>query len=77
MHQILHSRAVKQVTTIVLLDTAPEQDCKFTPAYFRRVSKAAKRDCQIHVCPSVCPSAWNNSDPTGQIFVTFYVMEGY
>jgi hypothetical protein len=43
---------------------------------FRRVHKIAKRllasSC-LSVCPSVGPSAWNNSAPTGQIFIKFYM----
>ena len=36
---------------------------------FRRVRKIAKSDCWLrHVCPSV---AWNNSAPTGRIFMKF------
>jgi len=38
--------------------------------HFRSVRKISKRDNQLrHVCLSVCPSAWNNSVPTGRIFV--------
>jgi len=37
---------------------------------FRRVRKIAKSDCLLrHVCPPVRPSSWNNSAPTGRIFM--------
>jgi hypothetical protein len=41
---------------------------------FRRVHKIEKRllaSWCLSVCPSVRPSAWNNSAPTGQIFIKF------
>jgi hypothetical protein len=39
---------------------------------FRRVRKIAKSDYSLrHVCLSVCLSAWNNSAPTGRIFMEF------
>ena len=34
-----------------------------------RVHKIAKSDCYLHVRPS----AWNNSAPTGRIFMKFYI----
>jgi hypothetical protein len=55
-------------------------------SFFRRVRKIAKSDYRLcHICLSVClsacqsvrpcvcvcPSAWNNFAPTGQIFVKF------
>jgi len=27
----------------------------------------------LYVCPSVCPFSWNNSVPTGRIFMKFYI----
>jgi hypothetical protein len=39
-------------------------------ANFRHVYKYANSDNLLcHVCLSVCPSAWNNSAPTGGIFM--------
>ena len=36
---------------------------------FRRVRKISKRDLYLSlVCPSVRPSVWSNSTPTGRIF---------
>jgi hypothetical protein len=40
--------------------------CQF--ATFRHVRKAAKSDYQLR---RACSSAWNNSVPTGRIFVEF------
>ena len=39
-------------------------------AIFGGVRKTAKRDCWRR---HVCPSAWNNSAPTGRIFLKFVV----
>jgi hypothetical protein len=40
----------------------------------RRVRKIAKSNCQLrHVCVSVSTSAWNNSAPTGRIFIKFCI----
>ena len=39
-----------------------------------RVRKIAKNDYylrHVHLCPSVRPSAWSNSAPTGRIFMKF------
>jgi len=39
---------------------------------FKRVRKIAKSDCylgDLSVRSSVRPSAWNNSSPTGRIFI--------
>jgi hypothetical protein len=42
--------------------------------HFRRLHKIAKSDYWLcHVCPSVRPSAWNNSAAAGRTFVTFYI----
>jgi hypothetical protein len=39
---------------------------------FRRVRKIAKSDRWLrHVCPSVRPSAWNNSAATRRIFMKY------
>ena len=39
-----------------------------------RVRKIARSDYYLrHVRPSVCPSAWNNSAPTGRIFIKFEI----
>jgi hypothetical protein len=38
--------------------------------FSRRVRKIAKSDV-ASLCLSVCPSAWNNSIPTGRIFMEF------
>jgi hypothetical protein len=39
---------------------------------FIRVRKIAKSDCYLHyVCLSVSQSTWNNSAPTGRIFINF------
>jgi hypothetical protein len=39
---------------------------------FRCIRRIAKIDYELrHVCPSLRPSAWNNSTPTGQIFMKF------
>jgi hypothetical protein len=37
---------------------------------FRHICKIVKSD---YVCRSVCLSTWNNSAPTGRIFVKFYI----
>jgi len=38
----------------------------------RRFREIAKSDYELHhVCPSVRPSTWNNSAPTGQILMKF------
>jgi len=46
-------------------------DLKFKEsAVYWRVRKIAKSDYKLrYVCVSIRPSAWNNSDPTGQIFM--------
>ena len=31
------------------------------------------RNATIYLVVSVCPSAWNNSAPTGIIFIKFYI----
>jgi len=36
---------------------------------FKRIRKISKRDCSHRL---VCPSTWNNSAPTGRIFMKFY-----
>jgi hypothetical protein len=42
---------------------------------FRSVRKIAKSDYQLrHVCPSVLPSAWNDTAPTGRIFMKFDIL---
>jgi hypothetical protein len=48
--------------------------------FFGGVRKIAKSHYQLRhvclclsVCLSVCPSAWNNSAPIGQIFMKCYV----
>jgi hypothetical protein len=42
----------------------------FSGWVFRHGCKIAKSDCYIrHVCPSVLPSFWNNSAPTGRTFM--------
>jgi hypothetical protein len=44
------------------------------PLIFRRVRKIAKGDYYLRdVCLSVRPSAWNNSAPTGRIFIIYYI----
>ena len=52
-------------------------DLKVNPAcsrnitlVFRRVRKTTKSDDQLR---HVCPSAWNNSVPTGRILMKFYM----
>jgi len=36
--------------------------------------KISKRDYYLrHVCPSAPQTAWNNSAPTGRIFMKFYI----
>jgi hypothetical protein len=43
---------------------------------FRRVPKIAKSSYKrCHVCLSVCPFIWNNSAPTGRIFMIFDICE--
>ena len=37
---------------------------------FRRVRKMSKTGCYLR---HVCPSAWNNSAPTGRIFMKFHM----
>jgi len=37
----------------------------------RRTRKIVKSDCELNVCTFVRPSAWNNSAPTGRIFMKF------
>ena len=44
-----------------------------TQRIFRRVRKIAKSDCKLRY---IRPSAWNNSTPTGRIFMKFYIL-GY
>jgi len=40
---------------------------------YGRVRKIAKSDFELRlVCLSVCRSAWNNSAPTGRIYMKFY-----
>ena len=39
---------------------------------FRRVTRVAKKT-SINLVISVCPSTWNNSVPTGRIFVKFNI----
>jgi hypothetical protein len=39
---------------------------------FRRLRKIAKSEYDLrHVYPTVCPSTWNNSAPTGRIFMKY------
>ena len=42
----------------------------FCLVFFGRVNKIAKSDYQLR---HICPSAWNNSAPAGQIFKTFKI----
>ena len=42
------------------------------PLYLPGAS-AKLRNATVNFVMSVCPSAWNNSAPTGPIFVKFYV----
>ena len=45
---------------------------KILPDILRHFRKLAKSDYYFrHVYPYVCLSAWNNSTPTGRIFMTF------
>jgi hypothetical protein len=57
-------------------ETLPARfDCFFAringlPSFIRRVSKISKSDYYLrHVCPSVCPPAWNNSAHSGRISI--------
>jgi hypothetical protein len=46
--------------------------CVVRNKVFMRVYKISKKDYSLgHVSLSVCLSAWNNSVPTGQIFMKF------
>jgi hypothetical protein len=45
----------------------------WTGTVFKRVWKIAKICYLRRVCLSVCPTAWNNSAPTGRIFMKFYI----
>ena len=38
---------------------------------FTRIRKIAKRELLVSSCPSVRPLEWNNSAPTGRIFMKF------
>jgi hypothetical protein len=38
---------------------------------FKHLLKIAKSDSESHACLSVCLSAWNNSTPTGWIWIKF------
>jgi hypothetical protein len=55
-------------TNVNCLKTAsnPRDVCTIKATIFRRVRETAKNDYELrHICPSV----WNNSTPTGRIFV--------
>jgi hypothetical protein len=45
----------------------------FETLFFKRVHKTAKRDCLASSCLSVRLPTWNNSAPTGRIFIKFDV----
>ena len=48
-------------------------NCNIWWVSFKRVRKIAKSDYWLlHVCSSVCPSALNNSAPTGRVFMKFH-----
>ena len=54
-----------------ILDLGPS--CLSVYVAFRRVGKIAKSDYSfvLSVCPFVRLSAWNNSAPTGRVFMIF------
>jgi hypothetical protein len=68
---------VRNITATVGLDRINEQPAitlksavDWSVRALRRVRKIAKSDYLLrHVCPSVLPSAWHNSAPTGRIFI--------
>jgi len=64
-------------TVFLCLALNIEQRARFAPyhlsyLFFGHVRKITKTDCSLrHVCLSISPSVWNNSAPTGGIFMKF------
>jgi hypothetical protein len=47
----------------------------FLKTFMRAFAKIAKSNSYLcHVCPPVYPSEWNNSVPTGRIFIKFRIL---
>jgi hypothetical protein len=63
-------RSHKRGHIILVVDTTLFDDERTNQTVFRRFSKTAKSHYELrHVCPYVRLSAWNNSAPTGRIFM--------
>ena len=44
-------------------------NCSYVCVFFRRVRKNCEKRLLASSCLPVCPSAWNNSTPTGRILI--------